>query len=205
MKLGLVDVGGGLRGVYAAGVLDFCMEQKISFDCCIGVSAGSANIMSYLAGQKGRNYRYYCEYAFRKEYMSVRNYLKTGSYIDMEYVYGTLSNSHGEYPLDFPVFQANPSQVFVVAQEAVTGKTKYFGREDLSQDHYEILMASSSIPGVNRPYEIDGTLYYNGALGDPVPIEKTFAEGCDRVALILHQTCYAPPESREKIPSWQGS
>ena len=205
MKLGLVDVGGGLHGVYAAGVLDFCMEQKISFDCCIGVSAGSTNILSYPAGQKGCNYRYYCEYAFRKEYMSVRNYLKTGSYIDMEYVYGTLSNSHGEYPLDFPGFQANSSWMFVVPQEAVTGKTKYFGREDLSQDHYQILMASSSISGDNRPYEIDGTLYYNGALGDPVPIEKAFAESCDRVALILHQTCYVPPESREKIPSWQGS
>lgn len=47
-KIGIVDVGGGYRGVYAAGVLDYCMEQKISFDLAIGVSAGSANLISKL-------------------------------------------------------------------------------------------------------------------------------------------------------------
>lgn len=52
MKTGIVDVGGGLRGVYAAGVFDHCLEKGISFDLCIGVSAGSANVTSYMAGQK---------------------------------------------------------------------------------------------------------------------------------------------------------
>ncbi len=52
MKTGVIDVGGGLRGVYAAGVFDYCMDQKIQFDLGIGVSAGSANVASYIAGQK---------------------------------------------------------------------------------------------------------------------------------------------------------
>lgn len=42
MKTGIVDVGGGLRGIYAAGVLDYCMDKGIRFDLGIGVSAGSA-------------------------------------------------------------------------------------------------------------------------------------------------------------------
>ena len=46
MKIGVVDVGGGLRGIYAAGVFDYCMDENIKFDCCIGVSAGSANVAS---------------------------------------------------------------------------------------------------------------------------------------------------------------
>ena len=50
---GIVDVGGGLRGIYGAGIFDYCMEQGIHFDYCIGVSAGSANVCSYIAGQKG--------------------------------------------------------------------------------------------------------------------------------------------------------
>ena len=33
MKIGIVDVGGGLRGIYAAGVLDYCMDQ--GGWCCI--------------------------------------------------------------------------------------------------------------------------------------------------------------------------
>ena len=57
MKTALIDVGGGLRGVYAAGVLDYCLDEKIAFDLCIGISAGSANVAAYLAGQRGRNYR----------------------------------------------------------------------------------------------------------------------------------------------------
>ena len=56
MRIAVVDVGGGLRGVYATGVLDRCLDEGIKFDAGVGVSAGSANIASYLAGQKGRNY-----------------------------------------------------------------------------------------------------------------------------------------------------
>lgn len=61
MKIGVADVGGGLRGVYAASVLDYCMSQGIRFDMAIGVSAGSANLDSYAAGQRGQNYQFYTE------------------------------------------------------------------------------------------------------------------------------------------------
>ena len=59
MKTGVIDVGGGLRGIYAAGVLDYCMEQSIRFELGIGISAGSANLASFAAGQRGRNYQFY--------------------------------------------------------------------------------------------------------------------------------------------------
>ena len=101
MKTGIVDVGGGLRGIYAAGVLDYCMDHGISFDLGIGVSAGSANLSSYCANQRGRNYRFYTDYAFRKEYMSWDNFLSQRSYVDLDYVYGTLSCAGGENPLDY--------------------------------------------------------------------------------------------------------
>ena len=101
MKTAVVDVGGGLRGIYASGVLDRCLEEEICFDVGIGVSAGSANIASYLAGQKGRNYQFYAEYSSRKEYMSLHNFLFKKSYIDMDYVYGVLSNDDGENPIDY--------------------------------------------------------------------------------------------------------
>ena len=48
MKLGVVDVGGGLRGIYAVGVLDYCMDHQIHFDLGIGVSAESANLACQL-------------------------------------------------------------------------------------------------------------------------------------------------------------
>ncbi len=185
MKTGIVDVGGGLRGVYAAGVFDRCLDMGIHFDVCVGVSAGSANISSYIAGQKGRNYPFYTVYPFRKEYMSWRNFLWKRSYLDLDYIYGTLSNSTGENPLDFSALTASTTELCVVACDAETGAAKYFGKEDMRQNDYSILKASSAIPFVCRPYEVNGRLYYDGALGDPIPIVRAFQMGCDRVVLIL--------------------
>lgn len=185
MKTGIVDVGGGLRGVYAAGVFDYCLDENIQFDLCIGVSAGSANVTSYIAGQKRRNYPFYTEYPFRKEYMSLRNFLFKKSYLDLDYVYGTLSNADGENPLDYQKIVGSPIEFLVVATEAETGEAKYFDKNDLHQDDYSILKASSAIPFVCHPYEVNGTLYYDGALSDTIPIEKAFACGCDKVVLIL--------------------
>lgn len=174
MKIGVVDVGGGLRDVYAAGVLDYCLDMELRFDLGIGVSAGSANLFSFIAGQRGRNYPFYTEYPFRKEYMSIRNYLFKKSYLDLDYIYGTLSNSNGENPLDNPKFMANPMEFFAVATNAETGEVKYFSKADVRQDDYSILKASCAIPFVCHPYAVNGVPYYDGALGDAVPIEKAF-------------------------------
>ena len=73
-----------------------------------------------------------------------------------------------------------------------TGEAKYFDKRDIRQDDYNVFKASSSIPFVCKPYFIQGTPYfiqgtpyYDGALGDPVPVEKAFASGCDRVVVLL--------------------
>lgn len=184
-KIGIVDVGGGFRGIYASGVLDYCMDHHIQFDLGIGVSAGSANLISYAAGQRGRNYRFYMEYGLRKEYAGIGNFLFKRSFIDLDYVYSTLSNSNGENPLDFPAVMANPMEFTVVATEAETGNARYFDKSELSQDDYSILKASSAIPFVCHPYAVGNTLYYDGALGDTIPLRKAFEQGCDKVVLLL--------------------
>ena len=56
MKTCVIDCGGGLRDIYGAGVFDYCIDNDITFDMCIGISAGSANIASFTSGQRGRNY-----------------------------------------------------------------------------------------------------------------------------------------------------
>ena len=185
MRIGLVDVGGGLRGIYSSGILDYCLDKKIEFDLCIGVSAGSANIITYLAHQRGRNYRFYTEYSKRSEYMSLKNYIKTGSFINMEYIYNTLSGQRGESPFDYNEFSKGTNEFLVVATNALTGMPCYFTRDDISLDNYAPLAASSSIPGINNPYEVNGSLYFDGGLSDPVPIKKAFSMGCDKVILIL--------------------
>ncbi|MGN1183080.1 MAG: patatin family protein [Faecalibacillus sp.] len=185
MKIGVIDVGGGLRGIYATGVFDYFSDNNIEMDLCIGVSAGSANVASYVAKQKERNYPFYTEYSFRKEYMSIKNFISKGSYIDLNYVYGTLSNAEGESPLNYPMIMKNPTEMLVVATNAITGKAVYFDKNDLKQNCYDIFKASSAIPFVCKPYIIDDIPYFDGALSDPVPIKKAFQYGCDKVILIL--------------------
>lgn len=185
MKLGVVDVGGGYRGIYAAGVMDYCLDENIHFDLGIGVSAGSVNLLSYAAGQARRNFRFYTEYGIRKEYAGTKNFLTKGTFIDLDYAYSTLSNSDGEYPLDYPAFARNPMEFYVVATEAETGEPKYFSKADITQDEYDVLKASCAIPFVCHPYKVREVQYFDGALSDPVPVKKAFALGCDKVILVL--------------------
>ena len=185
MKLGIVDTGGGFRGIYAAGVLDYCLEKGIAFDLGIGVSAGSANLASFAAGQRGRNFKFYTEYGARKEYAGLSNFLRKKTFIDMDYVYGTLSNTDGENPLDYRAFLSSPMEYYLVATDAQTGKAKYFDKHDFGANHYDPLKASCAIPFVCHPYPVFGREYFDGALSDPVPIQKAFALGCDKVVLLL--------------------
>lgn len=201
MKTCVIDTGGGLRGIYASGVLDRCIELGVNFDVAMGISAGSANVSSFLAGQKERNYRFYIDYSGRKKYMSVHNFITKRSYIDLDYIYGILSNSDGEDHLDYDAFTKNKTEFITIATNAVTGEAKYFDRSDMAQDRYDIFKASSCIPFVCRPYVIDGVPYYDGALSDTIPIQKAFNMGCDKVVLIVTKPrdTIRTPESDQKL------
>ena len=182
---GIVDVGGGMRGVFGCGVTDFLLDNDITFDYCLGVSAGSANLASYVSRQRGRNYRYYTKYSLRPEYMSAFNFVTKHSFFDLDYVYSVLSDSDGEDPLDYKTLSQSNQIYKAVATNGETGEPHYFTKDDFRQDFYEPLKASSAIPGVCKPVSIDGTDYFDGGVSDPIPVEKALADGCDHVFLIL--------------------
>ena len=184
-KIGVVDVGGGTRGIFGAGVLDKCMDLGIRFDHFVGVSAGSANGASYIAGQHGRNFVFYNDYAFRKEYMSLDNLVKTGSYLGLDYIYSTLSNEDGEYPLDYDAMMADPCDFEVVATNAVTGRAMYFKKSEIERNKYDFFKASSCVPGIDKPYYVGKIPCYDGGLADPIPYKRAFRAGCDKVVVIL--------------------
>ena len=183
--LGIVDVGGGMRCIYSAGVYDCFYDRKIDIGYCLGVSAGSANLISFVCGQRGRNLAFYSDYALRKEYMSARNFLKTGSYIGLDYIFSTLCNTDGEYPLDFAHFLNSAIVYRAAATRASDGKSVFFGNEDVKENCYDILKASCALPVACKPYPIDGELYFDGGIAEPIPIQKAFEDGCDKVVLVL--------------------
>ena len=184
-KIGVIDVGGGLRDIFGSGVFDRCIDDDVWFDYAIGVSAGSANLVSYLAGQRARAYQFYINYAFRPEYMGMRNFLRDGNYINLDYIYGTLSNSNGENPLDYQAFLDRKTPFDVVATDAETGQPVYLSSELMSQDNYGAIKASCCVPGVNKPYTWRGGSYYDGGMSDPIPFRRAFEAGCDKVVVVL--------------------
>lgn len=195
MKTGVIDVGGGMRGIYGTGVFDYCLDKGINFGYGIGISAGSANLTSYVGGQRGRNYVFYRDYSSRKEYMGLGEFLHHHSFLNLDYIYSTLSNSDGENPLNFDGIMKNPMEWYVAGTNAITGEARYFDRNDIKRDDYSILKASSAIPVVCEPQYIDNVPYFDGALGNPVPVKKAFEDGCDKLVLILTK-----PESLIQTP-----
>lgn len=198
-KSGIIDVGGGMRGIYADGVFDRCMDEGIVFDLAIGISAGSANVASYASGQRGRNIAFYADYTQRDEYMSLHNFIHDGAYVDMEYIYGTLSNDDGENPFDFDAFMESPTEVLVHACEAKTGKGHYFSKKDFKRNEYTPMMASSAIPFVCKPYKVGDVEYFDGALGDTIPLEKAYEWGCTKVVLVLTKPIDVPRKAGKDI------
>lgn len=183
--LGIIDVGGGTRGIFGAGVLDCCLDKNIQFDYCSGVSAGAANLISYVAKQHGRCRTFYMEYAFRDEYMGWSHFRESGDFINLRYIYATLSNSGGENPLDYNAIEASSQRFVCTATEAETGRPAYFTEADLARDNYRIIAASSYVPVLNRPVEIDGRPYVDGGVSDPIPVKKAREDGIERVVVIL--------------------
>ena len=194
---GIIDVGGGMRAVYTSGIYDSLMDKGIAPEYCIGVSAGSANLITYIAGQRGRTKRFYLEYAQRNEYMGLRLMLKKHIYFDLDYVYAVLSNSDGEDPLDIAAAKQSGSSFYAVATNAKSGKTEYFGLDKFEQDNYNALKASCAIPLACSPIKVGNSTYFDGGVSEPIPYKKAFEDGCDKVIVILTKPASEP---KKKMP-----
>lgn len=182
---GVIDVGGGNRGAFGAGVLDYCLDHGIVFDYCIGVSAGSANCASYIAGQRGRNLRFYTKYNISREAVSIRNGLKNHSMLNLDYIFRTVSDEDGEDPLNYEAFARSGQICKIVTTDAQTGNPVFFDKQDVRKNDYGVLSASCNLPVVNRAYIFRGREYYDGGLSDPIPVRYAFDDGCDKVVAIL--------------------
>ena len=79
-----------MRGIFAAGVLDFFLDRDICFDSVIGVSAGACHGCSYVSRQRGRAYAVATDYLDRKEYCSFQSLRRTGDLFGAQFIYHTI-------------------------------------------------------------------------------------------------------------------
>jgi len=199
--IGVLDVGGGMRGVYGAGVLDYFLDRDIRFDYCLGVSSGSANIASFVARQKERNFRYYTEHVLKSGFMGMSAFIRGNSFFNLDYIYTTLTNVID--PIDYETLLASKSIFKVLATHADSGKPHYFSQKDFSRKDCSALMASSAIPVACKPVKVNGRLFFDGGVSEPIPIKKAFEDGCEKVYVILTKPLQALMEPERFRPLYR--
>ena len=198
MKTGLVLEGGGMRGFYTLGVLDAFMDSGINFDYVVGVSAGAAHALTYLSGQHGRGLRVTLKYVADPRYLSFRNLIKEKSAFGMDFIFNVLP--HGDDPFDYEAFNASKAEYYAGATNIETGQVRYFSKDEMGEFFLPV-QASSSLPLISVPVEINGKKYMDGGIGDPIPIGRALLDGCDKIVVVLTR-----PRTYEKAPeSFKGA
>lgn len=191
MKIGLVLEGGGTRGNYTAGALEFFLEKELNFDLTVGTSAGSCAGIGFVSRQKGRLRRVTLDNVRDKRYAGVGCILRERSVFGMKFNFDTVPNELD--PFDYEAFQANPCEFAAVTLDAETAELVYFTKDRIPNGDMSALRASSSLPVFSPPVEIEGRMYYDGGVTDPIPVRYALDWGCDRVVVILTQ-----PEGYQK-------
>ncbi len=181
-KVGLILEGGGMRGIYTAGVLDFFIDKNIEVDLVVGVSAGGCHAASYLSKQYKRAYHTNIDYVNDKEYLSFRNLIKTGSIFGMDLMFNKIPNEL--YLYDYDTFNKSKSKFTVVTTNCETGQAEYFTLTDMKKD-IMYLQASCSIPMFANIVKVDGYKLVDGGVSDSIPIEYALSEGCKKNIVIL--------------------
>ena len=182
IKAGLVVEGGGMRGVYAAGVLDFFMEKDLYFTNNYGVSAGACHLCSYLSKQNKRAFRVNVDYLQDKRYCSVRSLIKTGDLFGAEMLYDIIPNQLDLF--DYDAFKNNNANFYSVITNVNTGKPEYVKIGDLKKDIIYV-RASSSLPLLAQNVKINDKEYLDGGISDSIPIKKSIADGNKKNVVIL--------------------
>ena len=182
LKTGLVLEGGGMRGLYTAGILDAFMENEINFDGVIGVSAGAIHGCSFVSRQKGRSIRYYKKYCKDPRFMSFKSLITTGDFVGAEFCYHELPEKLDVYDND--AFQASSTDFYVTCTDLETGKAINHLVKDMFKE-VDYLRASASLPHFSRIVEIDGKKYLDGAVADSIPVLAFQEMGYQRNVVIL--------------------
>ncbi|MCQ2541924.1 MAG: patatin family protein [Lachnospiraceae bacterium] len=192
-EAGLVLEGGGMRGLYTAGVLDFFIEKKLAFSSCYGVSAGACHLASYMSGQRGRAYRISVDYLDDKNYCSAYSLLKTGDLFNVDMCYNQIPNELD--PFDYEAAEKYPGRGVVVVTDIKSGQAKYVELKNMRRDLVAI-RASASLPLVSRNVEINGKMYLDGGMSDSIPIRKSLRDGNLKNIVVLTR-----PDGYRKKPT----
>ncbi len=187
----LILEGGGMRGVYTAGVLEYFLEKKLEIPYVIGVSAGACQAMSYISKQQGRNKQVTVGLANNPNYIRYKGIVDGTGLFNMDFIFNEVPNSLVRF--DYESYFKSPQKMYAVATDCVSGEPVYFDckRAKDNQQLNDMIRASSSLPLVSPAVEVDGRNYLDGGLADSIPIRKVMEDGrSKRVVILTRATGY---------------
>ncbi|WP_233546104.1 patatin-like phospholipase family protein [Salinibius halmophilus] len=181
-KNALVVEGGAMRGIFAAGVLDAWIEQDFQpFDFTVGVSAGSTNLLGYLAGNHGRSKTIICDYATSDNFIDWRRFIRGGHFTDVSWLWHA---SYDEVELNLAHYFAGSTKLYVVTTSLRDGQARYF---PVSEDNmHEIFPASCALPLAFRdqPRVADEPMT-DGGVADSIPVIWAYEQGARDITVVL--------------------
>ena len=200
MKIGLVLEGGAMRGMYTAGVLDIFLDKGFWVDGIISVSAGALFGVNYPSRQKGRAIRYNKKFISDKRYISFKSLVSTGNIVNKDFAFYEVPFKYDVF--DNKTFKESDIDFYVAVTNLQTAQAEYVKLIDpLAQ--MEVLRATSAMPYVSRPVEIDGIPYLDGAIADSIPVEQMKKLGYDKIIVILTRTLdYRKSKPMTWIAKW---
>ena len=176
-----------MRAAYTGGVLDAFMDAGIDFRYVIGVSAGANAGSDYVAGQRERNHKVFVERVADPRYAGFKNLLRERSWFGMRFLFETLPDELA--PFIYDDFQDSLRTLVVGVTDCATGEPAYFQQhgEDARWFVRTVLRASSSLPVLSPPVDIRGRRYSDGGVSDPIPVDRSIADGHERNVVVLTQ------------------
>ena len=171
----LVLEGGGTRGVFTAGVLDYLLEKQVKLPYVIGVSAGACNAIDYVSEQIGRTKDCTIIQDKNKRFIGTKDALKKGYLFDMDRLFDEYPNRL--FPFDFDTYFASDIQCEVVVTNCLTGEAMYLSEKQDRERLLTICRASSSIPLISPVVDVDGIPCVDGGVADSVASDPFYEAG----------------------------
>lgn len=195
---GLVLEGGGMKGIYTAGVLEYFIEKELYFKNCYGVSAGACHLCSYISKQPKRSYRIALNYLKDKNYCSARSLILTGDLFNVDLNYDKIPNKLDPY--DYKAASKYEGNAYAVVTNIRTGEPEYMPLREMHRD-IAAVRASASLPLVSRNVQIGKEYYLDGGISDAVPIRKSITDGnIKSVVILTKEVGYVrKPASRQNL------
>ena len=204
----LVLEGGGMRGAFTAGVLDFLIKHNIRFPYTIGVSAGASNGVSFASGQYRRGYDSNVTIQNIRPFIGIKHLLRGKGLIDLDFIFYEYPEKYNHF--DFATYTASPDRFVIVITNCNTGEAEYHEEKQNHKRLLDLLRASCSLPVVCPIARLDDKPYVDGGVSDAIPFQKALDEGYKQLVVVLtrnanyrkkEKTIYLPRFIYKKYPA----